>query len=657
MTLFVKVLLTLAVFDPYALDTFALPKSAAAHSASLVLAALLGWLFVRYRGRLVVWSPAHVAVGLMLVAFSLSSILALDRTIALFGTPRRFLGLSQMLDNVVLYVGAVTLLREARALRLVAFVALGPAALEALYLFVQKAGLDPIKYRDSATALIGTLGNPDLLGSYLAIAGISALGLAFLLVGRLSRPAVAGLVLLGISCMLGPFLVGVRAGVLAVAAGFVATALLAVRVPWRRPWWRRGLVAFGVLLVAGILVSPVAGRLRPDTLVKDPAITMRVAIWDAAAKAVIARPVLGIGPDNFVVFYPAHRAEASGRTGLLENSTHSMWLYVATSAGLIGLIGLFLFVALVTEAGIRGARAGAVGSLALVPFLAFVGQSFVGINEVVLEWVFWLSAGMVAGAAGRALRRPRTGYRRPTASRLIGGVAVAAAVLIIFSQVMPRIVANEAIAHAESLSGLNRGDEAIPYAQEAIRADGRRGEAWSTYGTALTTAGRLAPAIAAYTAASEREPWGPLGWRNLAIVWAQLGNRNAAAAAAEKALVVDPFDGESHDLMASLAYEAGDYARAAVEGERAIALRPLPLESTFYTAASAYIQLKDFARAEAIDREGIVLYPHARLRLQLAAVLADEGKKAEALAIVDALIAAGGNTIEAERLKQALTTK
>ncbi len=656
-TLFVKLMLTVFVLDYQALDTFALPKSVAAHATSLVLAALLFWLFARYGRRLLSWSPVHVAVGALLVAFSLATVFALDPTTAVFGTPRRYLGLTQVLDNVLLYVAAVTLLRDTRSLRLLAIVMLGTAVPEIAYTFVQKAGLDPLKFREATAPLIGTLGNPDLLGSYLAIAAITAFAIAFLLSDRLSRPVIVGLVVLGLGCLAALFTTAVRAGVLALASGFVAIVLLALVVSWRRAWWRRGILALGLLLAVAILASPTAARLLPATLLKDPSIAVRAQIWDTAERAVAARPLLGLGPDNFVVFYPANRTEASAKTGLLENSTHSNWLYVATSAGLVGLAALFALIALVIEQGIRAAQRGQVGAVALVPLFAYLGQSFVGINEIVLDSVFWLSAGVLVAASATAVQRPRTGHRRPRSAALTGVVAIGAAAAVAVTLVFPRIATDESISLSELYNNADRGREAIPFAQAAIAGDPRRGEGWSTYGTALANSGSFAGAVGAYTAASQREPWQALGWRNIAVIWSRLGNRGAAWAATNRALLADRYDPETHGLIATLAYDDGDYARAAAEGERSIALATQADEDTYFTTSSAYVQLKDLARAEAVIRLGMVRWPYPLLRTQLAAVVADEGRTAEAIAILDGVLAEFPNSPDAARLRQVLLAK
>ena len=61
-----------------------------------------------------------------------------------------------------------------------------------------------------------------------------------------------------------------------------------------------------------------------------------------------------------------------------------------------------------------------------------------------------------------------------------------------------------------------------------------------------------------------------------------------------------------------------------------------PLESTYFTAGTAYVQLKDLARAESIIRAGINAYPTVQLRVELAAILADEGRRTDAIAVLDA---------------------
>src|SRR5437879_6186494 len=119
-----KLILIVLVFDPQIADAFALPKSAVSHATTLVLGALLLALFAAHGRRLIVWSPAHLAVGALVVLYALAAAFALDMETAFFGIWRRYFGLAQMLDDAVLYIAAVTLVVSARDLSRLALVTL-----------------------------------------------------------------------------------------------------------------------------------------------------------------------------------------------------------------------------------------------------------------------------------------------------------------------------------------------------------------------------------------------------------------------------------------------------------------------------------------------------------------------------------------------------
>ena len=229
---------------------------------------------------------------------------------------------------------------------------------------------------------------------------------------------------------------------------------------------------------------------------------------------------------------------------------------------------VLLFVVLLIERGIRMAPRGHVGALALIPLLAYLGQSLVGVNEVVVDWVFWSSAGIIAATGAQTVRRPRAGWPMPRDARALGVVAVASAVVLIVVTMPSRILAGEALLRTESFSTANRTNDAIAFGQNAISADARRAETWSSYGSALTNAGNLTAAVASFEAAAVRQPWQPQNWKNLAIVWLQLGNRGAAQASAERILRSDPFDGDAHEFIANIAFHAlRDHFKTKVTGQ------------------------------------------------------------------------------------------
>lgn len=111
---------------------------------------------------------------------------------------------------------------------------------------------------------------------------------------------------------------------------------------------------------------------------------------------------------------------------------------------------------------------------------------------------------------------------------------------------------------------------------------------------------------------------------------------------------------QSDDILARLAYDRGDYARAALEGDRAIAYEFPPHESAYFTTISAYVRLKDLDRAEPLSREASERYHTIQLRLQYAAILADRGRTTDALKLVDAVLIEQPDDEGARALKNAL---
>jgi tetratricopeptide (TPR) repeat protein len=307
---------------------------------------------------------------------------------------------------------------------------------------------------------------------------------------------------------------------------------------------------------------------------------------------------------------------------------------------------------------VRSAERGELSSLALVPLLTYLGTSLVNVNEVVLDWMFWLSAGLIASGGAVPLLAARSSRRsEPQARTWLGAVLLVAALAVIAFGEVPRLVAGEAMLASEAYAAANRGATALTFGERAVTADPRRAENWSAYGTALFSAGRYPAAVSAYEAAATLQPWQGQSWRNLAITWGALANPRATLAAAQRAVAVDPYDSVSHALLSSILYDQGDWARAATEGERAITLTAAPTSGTYFVTISAYVQLRQLEPAEALSRTAVAAFPTKPLRFQLASILADRGKKDEALAVCDALLAQFPGDVDTLVLRSSILSK
>lgn len=643
------------LFDPQAFDTFTLPKSAASHACSYVLAALLAWLFLKYGPGLFVWSPIHLAMGAVVVSFILATAFALDREVALFGAWRRYLGLTQMLDNGITYIAASVLfptLSDVKRLFAVAAAALVPVV---AYAVAQQHGVDPVSYVQDTLRPPSTLGNPDMLGGYLSIAVCTTFGAAVVLWRPLGWPGRILLVAAAAACLATFLSTNVRSGVLGLLGGFLAlVAVLLLRPDAARRVSLAIVLLCAVIASVAIIASPVWPRLI--TLASDRSVLARDEYWETAEKAIWDRPLLGDGPDSYAVVYPSLRAERSvAISGLeLQTSTHNWFLYAATSAGLAGALAMVVFIAFVVAGGLRLARRGPLG-LCLIPVVALLSQGLTVPDDLGTGWILWVCAGLVAAWTGRRLsdeRWRRLSYDRRWLPAAAGVILLAASAWGI-SNARLRVLASEAMLRSESLVAAHRGSDAVPQIREALLFDPRRPEHWSAFGVALGAAGNPSAAAAAFEEAAARAPWHPLYWRNLALMRLAQGDGTAAFGAAEKSTRADPYDAESRDLLARLAFARGDYARAVDEGERAVHLAPGNI-AAYDAPVRASIRLRQWDRAERMLNGGLATTQPLHLRVLRAELLLAQDRRIEARLELDAVLAQDPRNAEAIALRNRL---
>jgi O-antigen ligase/Flp pilus assembly protein TadD len=582
----------------------------------------------------------------------------MDPLVALFGTWRRYLGLSQLADNVVLFVAAALVFRsniERGRLVLAGLASMIPVI---AYAFAQRFGIDFVTYKEGLTLPIATLGQPDILGALGSIGAITAVAVAVRLWSGLGWLERAGLIVAALGCLFVEFFTGVRAGALGILFG--GAALLVIQLLTTVPSQRRRtllLTGGGAAVIAiALLLSPVGRRLSPDVLRSDLAVAERLQTWDAASRLVEARPVFGLGPDNFANGYPAYRSIETQILipGQLENSTHSWILYYATSAGVVGLGAMIAFVVLVVLAGVRLAERRDAAALALVPVAAYLGQGSVGINDLSLDWVLWLAAGVIAGAAARPIALGRSARLRPATNTAVAAVAVAVILVAGVGLVLAaqRIGGSRELGLAQALLGRN-GPEAVLHARAALQQDPRRPELWANYGGALANNGSDAAAVPAFIEATRLDPTYPNHWRNLALVLGRLGNTTGAYAAVKRANAADPWDPDSLVLLSQLALARGDPQLAAAKGALAVRVDPANLDG-YDAPVLADLSLQRFNEAERLLEQAFTHGENVRLRFRRAQLYAATQRQQLALADLDVVLKAEPTNPDAIKLKQQL---
>lgn len=597
-----KIAAVVLIFDPEAATAFALPKSAVSLTSAVAMVGLITSYLLRFPDARSRMSPVHLAVAVFVLANLVATILAVDRSVAMFGADEHYLGLAALLDSVVLYAAVATFVRGEQELRRLVMT-LGLVSVPVLtYAGVQGAGLDPIQW-SAGSGISSTIGNRGPLGAYLMATGLALA--AFLAVSS-GLPPVWRVVGLGVitANLIGAVQVGARAPIAGLAAGAAALAVLsATRLPrlLTRP---RTLGLLAVLAAAVLLTgAPAITRIPSALSASDASGRERIILWTSAAQLASERPVLGLGPDNFAVGYPRIRpggdyAQLFGDREVLAVSTHTWPARMLTDAGVAGLVAyLVVLVAAAHRVLLRRTPMAVVGAVLLAGHL---GQGLFGVDHVAIEWIPWLGLGLIGSNSriGDARRVPRS---LGQLGRVVSGASLALALLAAVALWQP-VRASEAL--ARSSQAIGRGDTiaALVAAREAVSLDPGRAANWHALGLAHEAAGDLRGSAAAYEEAARVRPYRADSWRALAIAHMNLGLRGdlvslaRAVEAAKNGVRAEPASPLSRYILSRALAAAGDDTGAVHEGEAAIALYPGrdAIEST----ARAYLRLGKPADAE-----------------------------------------------------------
>ena len=413
--LLLGVFLSASLFDTGAVKPFDVPKVSALWVFGWLALALTVVEILRGGLRPVRLRLARVA-GLFLLATGISTLFSHTRAVSFFGWYGRYNGFLETLLYVVIFWLTAQLYwrRPERLKEIVAAIGAASAVLVA-YLVVQWAGLDPIKWiapsGQPAFRVFGTLGNADFAGGYIA-ATAGWLVFAF----RRARRPLVRLVVVGwaLVTLFALAQTSSRDGLF----GVVVAACVAV-VVFRRRVSHRVLAAIAGIGVVVLVVGMVAvvSRLPQRTtsagqagLLRTNTIVVRGYWWRAALGVFASRPLVGTGPDTFIVEYPRHTRPAAARVFGSERTDepHNIILERAASLGILGLASYLALLLAAFRWGLRrmreldGVERDLLGSL-LVVLAGYLGQGFFSIDISALALIGWVALGGIAALSDPAI--------------------------------------------------------------------------------------------------------------------------------------------------------------------------------------------------------------------------------------------------------------
>jgi tetratricopeptide (TPR) repeat protein len=538
------------------------------------------------------------------------------------------------------------------------------------------------------TRPISTIGQATSLAQYLTILAVGAVGLAMFAQG-IARTVRTLLVVLAALLLAGAGATGTRSAALGVVAG---SALLVLAIWLRHPSRRARVLALATAglasaaIAALVLLTPLGSRITavtsPQTESADsnllarlePATETRAALYQIAVAMVRDRPILGYGPDNFVVGVPRFRTanEPYEIRQSLATSAHSWIAYAATSSGLIGLA---TFVAIAVVALALALRGG-FRPLALVGaamLAAFLGTGLTTISEISTDWLFWVAAGMIAATTSPQTsidapysRRERGVLRQSKklgdASRRFAPVLCVAVGLVSSLTVINAWDAARSSQSAEVSRLHGRTNEAIDLALRATRVDPGRMEYWRGLGLAYVRASRWADASAAFDRARKLAPYDVRNAGDFAkaqLLLASTGNsgaRTKATELADEAVRVDPNNPLAQLTRAVTMQVSGNLPEAMRSVERALTLDPGSANDGLYvTATQIYIDSGRASDAVRVARQGLGILGgtpvSVPLRYELARALVASSQPSEALAELEIALSIQPGYAPAQQLR------
>ena len=408
-----------------------------------------------------VWRPPRsrllLALGAGLAVAALSGWFGASPARSFWSTYLRMQGVVDLAHWFVLTAVAASVFRSRRSLLALLEFNLAAGLLVCAVAIAQSRGLPLPMAGLAGEALAGgagawrasaTLGNSTYLGAYLVVNTVLAAGLlARSLLGPAPPPrrrlrAWAGRAFHGLAAWAGLWALGLS-GSIAAGGGLVAAGgalAFAYAFLARSRGLRIGAgVAAAVVAVAAIGASvavfvptvpgpALAGFENPllsraaDAATVRRTLGNRTALWNAGIAGFADRPLLGFGPENFVVAFGRHLA-ADAPELPVGDYPHNRLIEAAVTTGVAGLAVWLATWALTFVALVRAARTSKprTQALALVTAAALVGYLFHGMTLFSTASSSWLYAMLIAVAVHLEVPArapvPRTPVLRATALR------------------------------------------------------------------------------------------------------------------------------------------------------------------------------------------------------------------------------------------------
>jgi O-antigen ligase len=310
-------------------------------------------------------SPVTIAVTAFAAFFVLASFFGVRPSFSFWSNFERGEGGLQILNLYVFFVLLATLFREDRDWRKMFWLSMGAASLMILYGIIAGFGgsfggwgqIGPV-FGEPGFRFEGSLGNSEYVPGYLVFIMFFASYLLLSVKRSWGSPQSTGLIALILFFFTFCLMSGTRGAFVGLIAGALATVVY-IGI-YKKPW-RKWLIAGAAIMVMTVALLV---HFRPAPFVKyfpgassilrlslsehDLAdLTTRFVMWDTAVQGWKERPLLGWGPENFLVLFDKHYEiryynPEAGFGAWFDRAHSTVFDYLAQ----IGALGLLSYLAI-----------------------------------------------------------------------------------------------------------------------------------------------------------------------------------------------------------------------------------------------------------------------------------------------------------------------
>ncbi|RIK09446.1 MAG: hypothetical protein DCC49_06245 [Acidobacteria bacterium] len=479
------------------------------------------------------------AACLLALATVTSTATSVSWRISLLGQYNRYGGLMTLLAGIALLASISIGGTTRTATTLIFAVAISTAA-AAAYATAQSFGIEPISWRASdGTAAFSTFGNSTFMAAAAGI-GLVAAASAMLLTRISLRPLwlLAAIVFAGAAVGTGS-----NGFALAVCGGGLAMAWCVRRA--LGPWPLRIALVAGAVLAAisiiGLIAPSVPGPAGAAGSAIRESMGPRSEYWGAGARAFLARPITGWGPDTFAQVFPRYRSAAhAANSARLTDEIHSVPLERFTESGLLAGVAFLALVAQGLAAGLRPPQdrrnsillAGGAGILA-----AYFAQCLVSIDTPALAVFMWGGLGVIQCVRAAPEESRTDSTRLPSRRWALKIFAVLSAIATVAALIVAVRLWGADRAFAEALRSSAPSSSERSRFESAIALNPWEARYRTAWGVALAEATTLDPslrkeAIEVAESAAELEPGNPYNAFRLGQLYEQLAESAPASSLA-----------------------------------------------------------------------------------------------------------------------------